>query len=258
MPLLVLANGGTTDAHAFTAGMTIAHDSTHLAGAIYESARAMEHEYRKPVAGGSRTLEGVLDRGVILGVNADDLICAKCEAQRLDVEPLATLDGKRIGTTHLLVQGDAVARVALTTRHGRRTVVEYAQRAGPGIVDGAEHARDTRMREGAVADDADDGTLVARGNVGELETMGDRKRGTHVNRGMYGAQRRGRTKRVATNIATHDCLHIAQYREYEAMWAASAQRGWTRGQALARSERLGELDTESALDERRGKLACLG
>ena len=151
-----------------------------------------------------------------------DLVGPEREAQRLYIEPLAPLDGERVCSAYLLMQGDAVTGIALAAGHGRRAVVEYAERARSGIVDGAEHARDARMGKGAIADHSDDRSPVAHGNVREFESVRDGQGRAHVDRGMHGVQRSRCAERVAADITAHDCLHVAQHGEDEAMRAPRA------------------------------------
>ena len=155
MPFVVLADGRAADAHALAAGTAVVHDGDAVPRPVDETAGAAKDEDGEFVRRPRRPLEGVLDRGVILCVDRFDLVGPERKTQRLYVEPLAPLDGKRVCSAHLLVQGNAVAGIALAAGHGRRTVVEYAERARPGIVDGAEHARDARMGKGAIADHTD-------------------------------------------------------------------------------------------------------
>ncbi len=118
-----------------------------------------------------RLLERRAHGGEILRVDETNVLDAERFAQLDDIERLARGDIERVDAFGLLHERDTVAGVALAAGHGRRAVVEDAQRARAGVVDRSEQAGDARVGEGAVADDADDGALVSLGNAGELEAM---------------------------------------------------------------------------------------
>ena len=137
MALGVLANGRTTDAYALATGAALVHDGNRIARAVDETAGAVEDEHREVIRTRS-LLERGLDRLVILGIDATDIIDAERTTQRLDIESRGFLDGEGIRAPHLLMQGDPVAGIALAAGHGRGAIIEYAQRAHPGVVDGTE------------------------------------------------------------------------------------------------------------------------
>lgn len=98
----VLANGRAADAYALATGAALVHDGSRIARAIDER----QGLWKTSTVRSSRIvacLERGLDRLVILGIDATDVIDAERAAQRLDVESLG-LSRRRGDSRHALAR----------------------------------------------------------------------------------------------------------------------------------------------------------